>query len=59
MGTDPSTSVANINGEVHGVAGLFVAGNGVLPTAAVFNVTPAGSVTAVRAARTIANRIGA
>lgn len=58
MGTDPATSVADVDGQVHGIDGLYVAGNGVLPTAVVANVTPAGSVTAVRAARAVVARLG-
>ena len=58
MGTNPATSVADVDGHVHGIDGLYVAGNGVLPTAVVGNVTPAGSVTAVRAARAVVARLG-
>jgi len=39
MGTDPATSATNSNGQVHGVPGLFVADNSVLPT-----LTAAGPV---------------
>jgi choline dehydrogenase-like flavoprotein len=52
--TDDGTSVADADGRVWGVEGVYVAGNGVLPTAVVGNVTSAGAVTAVRAARAIA-----
>lgn len=48
---DDGTSVTDPDGRVWGVEGLHLAGNGVLPTAVVANVTPAGVVTAVRAAR--------
>jgi choline dehydrogenase-like flavoprotein len=52
------TSVVGPDCAVWGVDGLFAAGNGVLPTAVVGNVTSAGVVTAVRAARGAAARIG-
>ncbi|MCC4249103.1 MULTISPECIES: GMC oxidoreductase [Microbacterium] len=52
--TDDGTSVVDPDGQVWGVSGVYVAGNGVLPTAVVGNVTSAGAVTAVRAARAIA-----
>ena len=32
MGHDPATSATNIHGQIHGVPGLFVADNIVLPT---------------------------
>ena len=32
MGTDPATSATNIHGQIHGVSGLYVADNSVLPT---------------------------
>lgn len=32
MGVDPATSATNLNGQVHGVPGLFVADNSVLPS---------------------------
>ncbi|MDR7855539.1 GMC oxidoreductase [Tissierella sp.] len=39
MGHDPATSATNIHGQIHGVPGLFVADNSVLPT-----LTAAGPV---------------
>ncbi len=39
MGTDPATSATNVNGQIHGVPGLFVADNSVLPS-----LTGAGAV---------------
>lgn len=55
MGTvDDGTSVCDPNGLVWGTENVFVAGNGVLPTALAANSTLAGTVTAVRAARAVA-----
>ena len=39
MGDDPATSATNRHGQIHGVQGLFVADNSVLPT-----LTAAGPV---------------
>lgn len=39
MGIDQATSALNIHGQVHGIEGLFVADNSVLPT-----LTAAGPV---------------
>ncbi|WP_159499910.1 GMC oxidoreductase [Microbacterium sp. 18062] len=55
---DDGTSVTDPEGRVWGVQGLYAAGNGVLPTAVVANVTPAGTVTAVRAGRSVAAALG-
>ncbi|WP_336630537.1 MULTISPECIES: GMC oxidoreductase [unclassified Microbacterium] len=48
------TSVCSPRGEVWGVPGLFVAGNGVIPTATACNPTLTGVALAVHGARTIA-----
>jgi choline dehydrogenase-like flavoprotein len=47
---DDGTSVCDPDGRVWGFDNLFVAGNGVVPTAVVANATLTGAVTAVRAA---------
>lgn len=39
MGTDPSTSVVDVNGQVHGVEGLFIAGSSTFPTSSHANPT--------------------
>lgn len=56
---DDGTSVCDFDGAVWGLDGLYVAGNGVLPTAIVGNSTLTGVVTAVRAARAVAARVAA
>ncbi|MFT4122639.1 MAG: GMC oxidoreductase [Microbacteriaceae bacterium] len=48
---DDGTSVCDPDGRVWGFENLFLAGNGVVPTAVVANATLTGTVTAVRAAR--------
>ncbi|HTJ66134.1 MAG TPA: GMC oxidoreductase [Actinospica sp.] len=50
---DDGTSVCDPDGRVWGLANLYLAGNGVIPTAMAANVTLTGAVTAVRAARTV------
>jgi choline dehydrogenase-like flavoprotein len=55
MGTaDDGTSVCSVDGRVWGFDNLFVAGNGVIPTALVCNSTLIGMTSAVRAAAAIA-----
>jgi choline dehydrogenase-like flavoprotein len=51
---DDGTSVCDPSGRVWGWSGVYVAGNGVIPTAMAGNVTLPGVVTAVRAARAVA-----
>jgi choline dehydrogenase-like flavoprotein len=50
---DDGTSVCDPDGRVWGFDNLYVAGNGVLPTALACNSTLTGMTTAVRAARSV------
>jgi choline dehydrogenase-like flavoprotein len=51
--TDDGTSVCDPDGRVWGLENLYLAGNGVLPTALACNSTLTGMTTAVRAARSL------
>ncbi|OZV75394.1 choline dehydrogenase [Micromonospora echinospora] len=60
MGTaDDGTSVCDPYGQVWAFDNLYLAGNGVVPTAVVGNSTLTGTVTAVRAARAALRTIAA
>ena len=48
MGDNPATSVTNRHGQVHGVQGLYVADNSVLPTLTGAGPTLSGVALAVR-----------
>ncbi|CAH0210946.1 GMC oxidoreductase [Microbacterium sp. Bi128] len=56
---DDGTSVCDPHGEVWGTQGLFVAGNGVIPTATACNPTLTGVALAVAGARRIARTLDA
>lgn len=56
---DDGTSVCDPTGRVWGFENLFVAGNGVIPTAMAGNVTFTGAVTAIRAAEAVSRQLGA
>jgi choline dehydrogenase-like flavoprotein len=50
MSDDPATGVVDPNGQVHGIAGLYVAGSSVFPTAGHCNPTQMIVALAVRLA---------
>lgn len=54
---DDGTSVCDVDGRLWGFDNLYVAGNGVIPTALVCNSTLTGMITAVRAARAIGENL--
>jgi choline dehydrogenase-like flavoprotein len=56
--SDDGTSVCDQDARVWGFDNLFLAGNGVIPTAVVCNTTLTGMITAVRAARAIIHELG-
>lgn len=59
MGSDPRSSVVDPNGQVHGVANLFVAGSAVFPTSSQANPTLTIVAMSLRLAGHIASRDGA
>ncbi|MCA0755960.1 GMC family oxidoreductase [Paenibacillus sp. N4] len=59
MGTDPHTSVTDPNGQVHGVPGIFIADNSVLPSMGAVNPTLSTVALAIRTADYIAGASGA
>ncbi|MNR26807.1 Paromamine 6'-oxidase [compost metagenome] len=50
IGDDPNTSVANQYGQIHGISGLYVADNSVLPYIGAENLTLTTVAFAIRAA---------
>ncbi|WP_257009376.1 GMC oxidoreductase [Bacillus sp. 7884-1] len=58
MGDDPATSATNRHGQVHGVRGLFVADNSVLPTLTAAGPTISNTALAIRLADHIVRQSG-
>lgn len=50
MGNDPSTSATNRYGQIHGISGLYVAGNSVLPSIGAANPSLTAAAMAIRTA---------
>ncbi|WP_224724259.1 GMC oxidoreductase [Paenibacillus vietnamensis] len=50
MGEDPHTSATNRYGQIHGIAGLYVADNSVIPYAGAANPTLTSAALAIRTA---------
>lgn len=57
MGIDPDTSVTDPYGEVHGVSGLYVADNSVIPTSGTANPTLTTVALAMRTADYIIKKL--
>ncbi|WP_227522061.1 GMC oxidoreductase [Bacillus solitudinis] len=57
MGDDPATSVTNTYGQVHGVSGLYVADNSVIPTSGTANPTLTTVALAIRTADHLVGRL--
>ncbi|WP_242143364.1 MULTISPECIES: GMC oxidoreductase [unclassified Bacillus cereus group] len=58
MGNDPGTSATNSVGQIHGVQGLYIADNSVLPSLAAANPTLSTVALAIRTADYIVRQIG-
>ena len=58
MGDDPNTSATNRNGQIHGVQGLFVADNSVLPSLTGAGAVISGTALAIRLADHIVRQSG-
>jgi gluconate 5-dehydrogenase len=58
MGDDPATSATNRHGQVHGVQGLFVADNSVLPILTAAGPTISNTALAIRLADYIVRQSG-
>jgi choline dehydrogenase-like flavoprotein len=59
MGEDPSTSATNHCGQIHGITGLYVADNSVIPTSGTANPTLTTVALAFRTADEIAKQLKA
>nr|WP_181873323.1 GMC oxidoreductase [Paenibacillus prosopidis] len=57
MGDDPSTSATNRYGQIHGIHGLFVADNSVIPTSGTANPTLTTVALAIRTADYIIHQL--
>ncbi|MGM7724430.1 GMC oxidoreductase [Metabacillus sp. Hm71] len=57
MGEDPATSATNRYGQIHGISGLFVADNSVLPSNGAANVTLTTVALAIRTADYIVSQL--
>jgi choline dehydrogenase-like flavoprotein len=57
IGDDPSTSVADRNGQIHGISGLYVADNSALPDTGAENQTLTTIALAIRTADHIVRRL--
>ncbi len=57
MGDDPSISATNRYGQIHGISGLYVADNSVLPSMGAVNPTLTTVALAIRTADYICKQI--
>lgn len=58
MGDDPNTSATNRHGQIHGVQGLFIADNSVLPTLTAAGAVISSTALAIRTADHIVRQSG-